>query len=1121
MRNAVSVSENLMDSPEMQLRQACAELSRGLRARAGMNAEFFLQAFPALGTQAELGVELVYTEFITREALGHNPRPEEWYSRFPQWRERLERLFKVHHLLGDAVGPAAESAAVADAALPPGGPRRVDHYDLLDELGRGGMGVVYRARDTRLDRVVALKMILAGAYAGHDDEARFRTEAAAVARLRHPNIVQVHAVGDAEGRPYLVMEYVEGGSLGARLAGKPQPPGLSAEWVATLADAAHHAHQQDVVHRDLKPANVLLDGDGRLKITDFGLAKQLGRDAGPTRSGSLLGTPSYMAPEQVRGEIGAVGPAADVYALGAILYESLTGRPPFGTDAGFQTLARVLDEDPVPPGRLQAGIARDLETICLKCLHKDPRQRYASAAALAEDLRRYLAGEPVRARPTGPAERCLKWARRRPTTATLIAAGVLALLALVAGGVWYNAQLEEALDRERTLHAKSETQAEQLRQELETARRSTFAAQLSQADIVAERDPGRGLDLLNDADRCPEDLRDFTWGYLHRLCKRDRLALPLQKRPIVQVAFSPDGTLLATAASDEGRNNQPGEVKLWDAASGQHRATLPGVTVPVCGLAFSADGKRLASAGGLPGNHKGEIVIWDLATRAVVATWRGHHYAITSLAFHPRQNQLATGGADCVVKIWDIDTQREVRTHSDHRDWVSALAFAPNGEWLASASSDRSVMLWHLAEPQKRVLLKGHTAGVTAIAFSPDSETVASGSDDRLIHLWSLSGDHRATLRGHNNRVSGLAYAPDGATLLSGSTDFTLRLWDPATGRETTTLKGHTARIIAVAYARDGASFASSGGDGSVKVWDRFSRQPRAVLRGSDSKVMTLALDPTAQTLAAGSIDQTVRFWDVSRQALKTSRRVEHGAVRFVAFAPDGKHFATGSEGGELRLWDTAENHEIYTRAAHESFVTCGGFAPNGRVLVTAGLDKAVKVWDVPRGEVIATLVGHSEPVLAVAFSADGTVLATGSRDHSVKIWNVATWREQATLEGHSAAVSALAFSSDEATLASGGADRTIRLWTRKDWKHRQTLQGHTHWVVSLAFSPDGKTLASGAGDRWVNVPSEVKLWDAVTGHMRATLSGHAGPVLFTPDSRRLFTGHPDGGVRVWDARDE
>ena len=344
------------------------------------------------------------------------------------------------------IRPADEPTS-ADKDTPAGHAslRRFDDFELLEEIARGGMGVVFKARQVSLHRLVAVKMILSRQIASQDDLRRFEIEAEAVARLQHPNVVQIYAVGDTDGQPYLALEYVEGGSLAKKLDGAPQPARQAAELVECLARAIQVAHQHGIVHRDLKPANVLLTPEGVPKIADFGLAKRVEVDTGETRTGVILGTPSYMAPEQAGGSARNIGPAADIYALGAILYECLTGRPPFRAENPMETVVQVLADEPVPPRRLMPKLPRDLETISLKCLQKAPARRYATAAELADDLRRYLEDRPITARPIRGWQRMIKWSRRRPAAAALIAVIVVALAALIGGGAWYNARLKVAI----------------------------------------------------------------------------------------------------------------------------------------------------------------------------------------------------------------------------------------------------------------------------------------------------------------------------------------------------------------------------------------------------------------------------------------------------------------------------------------------------------------------------------------------------------------------------------------------------------------------------------------------------------------------------------------------------
>lgn len=431
-----------------------------LRLKAGEPAriEAYLTRYPELAGNRAVTLELIAAEHELRRRRERGLALDEYLQRFPEYRADLaEQIARATIAAGDA----PPRPAILDAEAPP----EVAGYEILGELGRGGMGIVYKARQLGLDRTVALKMVLTGIRAGPKDLARFRAEAAAIARLQHPNIVQIYDVGEAAGRPYFVLEFVAGGSLDQRLQGKPQPVRQAAQLLETLARAVHAAHADGVIHRDLKPANILLEGaraerrwarDDRApfrttpvprpiplgavpKITDFGLAKFAGGDGeapdlrGPTVTGELLGTPSYMAPEQAMVPRQPVGPAADVYALGAILYEVLTGRPPFTGATPLATVLQVLHHEPVPVSSLQPNVPRDLETICLKCLRKEPGKRYGSALELAEDLQRFLQNEPIRARPVKPVEKLWRWMRRHPLPAGLLAAGLLGpLVAFIA-----------------------------------------------------------------------------------------------------------------------------------------------------------------------------------------------------------------------------------------------------------------------------------------------------------------------------------------------------------------------------------------------------------------------------------------------------------------------------------------------------------------------------------------------------------------------------------------------------------------------------------------------------------------------------------------------------------------
>jgi serine/threonine protein kinase len=501
----------------LDLCDALAELDRRVRSGEDAAAEAVFRSHPDVLGEIDAALELVYTEFVIREQLGQKPTPDDWYARFPQWREDLAQLFEVHDFVAsprdtnltifrDATWRDTVGRQIADTLDGAGG-RRFGGYELIEEIGRGGMGVVYKARQVALNRIVALKMILAGRDASPVELQRFRVEAEAAARISHPNIVRIYDVGVAEGRPYLSLEYVDGGSLEKKLAGGPFVFQEAAELICTLALAVHDAHQHGVVHRDLKPDNVLLTSDGIPKIADFGLAKQLADDAavqsrqsaGQTCSGAMIGTPAYMSPEQAAGDRSAIGPATDIYSLGVLLYQMLTGRPPFQAATMIDVLSAIRNQEPIAPHRLTAKLPGDLDTICLKCLVKEPAGRYESAGALAADLRRFLAGEPIQARRIGLAGQTWRWCKRKPLVASLLAALAIALSGGLAGITWQwrRAELlavEAGQDRDEANQRRAEALEERNRALAEQERAEQHYQRARQ---VLDRLTQLGVDLSN------------------------------------------------------------------------------------------------------------------------------------------------------------------------------------------------------------------------------------------------------------------------------------------------------------------------------------------------------------------------------------------------------------------------------------------------------------------------------------------------------------------------------------------------------------------------------------------------------------------------------------------------
>ena len=667
-----------------------------------------------------------------------------------------------------ADNPPPATVAFEAVTLPPrpssAAPTRdwptIPGYVLLSVLGRGGMGIVYKARQVKLNRLVALKMILAGSHAGEEDLARFRLEAEAVAAVQHANIVQIYEIGESEGRPFFSLEFVEGGSLADHLKETHLKTRQAAQLVEVLARAMHVAHKRGLVHRDLKPANVLMTEDGTPKITDFGLAKKLDVEKGQTRSGAIMGTPSYMAPEQAGGK--KVGPAADTYALGAILYQLVTGRPPFQADTPVDTVLQVISDDPVPPRTLRPRTPRDLETICLKCLQKEPNQRYATAAELAEDLHRFQVGEPIRARPIGITGRFLKWTRRRPALASLfvfiplvlILAGVIA----VSSRTWFLAVLQ---DSPRAVKPDGRTAG--------THWQASGLAVSRDGTLLAAADKGGTIQLW--------DAKTGTKG----------IALT-HGQDVTSIAFHPDGKLLASTGKDH-------NVKIWDVATGKQVRTLLGHTDVVACLAFNPKGDRLASA-----SEDKRVIIWDPDKDVPLNTFTGHQGKVHCLAFSPDGVHVASGNTAVerhliggVVQIWEAKKGGKTIHYLKHKGPVYSVAFSPDGKRLASAGADDMVRLWDTTSGAELFTYKLHKDTVYGLAFSPDGKLLASASADRTVHVWDSNSGTKVFERPceHSGAAVNVAFWNDGRQVVSIGADLSVKVWDADNGQEISLLKSH------------------------------------------------------------------------------------------------------------------------------------------------------------------------------------------------------------------------------------------------------------------------------------------------------------------------------------------
>lgn len=1001
----------------------------------------------------------------------------------------------------------------------------VPGYEIIGELGRGGMGVVYQAQQLGLQRTVALKMILNGIQAGPKDLARFRAEAAVLARLQHPNIVQIYDVGEAAGRPYFVLEFVAGGSLAQHLKGAPQPVRPAAQLVLTVARAVHAAHVNGVIHRDLKPGNILLQkGEGREekgenrhqhsahgkvtrgfstdyrlpaadycvltadyvpKITDFGLAKCADGDGkapdmhGPTLTGEILGTPSYMAPEQAMTPRQRVGPAADVYALGAILYELLTGRPPFMGETPLDTVLQVLHDEPVSVTSLQPKVPRDLETICLKCLRKEPGKRYASADALAEDLRRFMAGEPVTARRAGLGERLGRWCRRNPALASAGALGVVTFMAVVGLAVSHAFTVQLRQEQELTKTALQDAEFQRARAEKNAEQAEIFQRQAEQhsANLALER----GLALLEQG--------DVARGML-------------QLGRSLQIAPAGDFDLQRVIRSHlaAARGQLPFQLRLVLGHQGEVHAA-----------AFSPDGKVL-----LTGSRASAPRRWDPITGEPIGTPLPHMGEIRAVTFSADGTLMATAGTDKTARLWKAATGEPFGKPLTHNHWVQAVAFSPDGKTVLTGSADGTARLWDAATGEPRGLPLKPPGWVHAVAFSRDGKTFVTAGSGKSAQFWeAATGQPMGTRMDHQGEVWGVAYSPDGRVLATGSEEGA-RFWEAGTGKPLGLALLNQGSVRAVGYSPDNKVFWTAGANGKVRFWDAVKLTPLGAPVQHQSAIYAVAFSPDQRFLASGSADGSVRLWEKSGSSLPGLVLAHERLVYCVAFSPDGKTIATGSAGTNVRLWDAATGKPTGKSLPHQASILRLAFSPDGLTVLTACSDKTARLWRVADGTPCGPVLQHADHVYAVAFSPDGKTILTGCKDSTARLWDAATGAPRGAPMRHPGWVHAAAFSPDGQTIVTGCEDGTARLWDAATLEPMGEPLQHRGPVRAAVFSPDGCALLTGTwGD------GTARLWDAVTHKAVGPPMLHQDHVLavaFSPDGKTIATGAWDGTARLWDA---
>ncbi|MCM2372317.1 protein kinase domain-containing protein [Aporhodopirellula aestuarii] len=1041
-------------------------------------------------------------ETIDRDALVKDfPKFAEEIGRFLNDRQLLEQVASD---FGDVPPSRVAISAYENTMDSVSGPkdfkqgesiRYIGEYEIIEEIARGGMGVVFKARQQKLGRTVALKMILAGRLAGASDVERFYREARAAGRLQHPHIVTIHEVGEHDGHHYIAMDYINGHGLSEEVRDQTLSPIHAATLVRQVAEAVHFAHQQGTLHRDLKPANILVDAENQTHVTDFGLAKILEDEKGGageeelTASGQILGTPGYMSPEQAAARQNLVGPAADVYALGAVLYACLTGRAPFVADSAVDTLLQVIHKEPVWPATLNPNVPKDLETICLKCLEKEPHKRYGTAALLADDLSNFLDGRPVRARPIGRVQRGWRWCRRNPLVASLLSLLGLSLviglavsssLAILAESrareeARQRGIAEEASQRSASLQLQAEALAAEATAAQEHSERQVYAMRIG--DAFQSLQSNRTRSAWSALDGCRWDLRGWEHDFIHTQLTRGR-ALRGHTRAVKFVTFADEGRQLISAATDK-------TLRRWDVAEGRL------MTTTTTKLSLSAAAANLSSE---------TIAIGD---RSMVELWNG------------------------------AEMKRVMATASKRKLRADALALSHDGTRLAVATRwPEGKVQWCDTATGEPLWSQATDVGALTTCISPDGKQVAAGLQNGQVLVWSAeTGEEQLRLEAGQQAIHALRFDFKGERLVTAGADGLIRVWDIDLGRMLRVMTGHVDDVRTLAISRNDQVLVSGGDDGTVRTWDLATGEPRTLHRGHLGAVLSVDISPDQQLVASGGDDGVVRLWPAQPEPYEVQRDEPVGQI---AISSDGGRLAVDGPEGSVEVWERRRHVRLCKFNAHLNTIWSMAFSPDGKRLATVGgytgKDGIVRLWDAETGNELMTLKGHRVTVKSVAWSTDGRWIASGGgayrrrpdedavRPGEWRIWNATTGDQRLVVSDIDGRVNGIAFSPDGKSVATGG--RQVQLWSAETGKQ---IFANEHRVrptaenvsVAIAFSPDGAQLASASHH------GGLQIWDARSGKSLAVLDGHGRPttsVLFGPRGRRLFSSSRDRTVRVWDA---
>ncbi len=1021
-----------------------------------------------------------------------------------------------------------------DGPAAPGEPHRFGDYELLEEIGRGGMGVIYRARQVSLNRTVALKMILAGQFASKQEVLRFRSEADAAADLQHPCMVSIHETGERDGQHYFSMDYVEGRTLADLGRDTPLPAARAARYAKMIAEGIHYAHSRGVLHRDLKPSNVIIDSHDQPRITDFGLAKRVRGDFGLTVTGQVLGSPNFMPPEQTSTKDGKAGPASDVYGMGATLYYLLTGRPPFQAGTIEAVLLLLRDAEPVAPRLLNPSVPRDLETICLKCLEKVPARRYPSAQSVADELGRFLSGEPIAARPLHALNKLWRWCRRRPAIAVLSAGVLLLLLVLTIGSsvaAW-------RISRARLSEQRANRDLRDTVSSLELQRAENFFRNGDAGTAVAHLAAMLRRDPSN-----PIAASRLISALVHRNWALRAPATMHHNGPIETLCFSPNGRHILSASRDQ-------TAKIWDVSTGKAVAVLQHTGQVFCAN-YNSNGTRIVTACAEgpaqirdattgeprtpPLQHTGRIHwaefsadgrwvvtasadttarIWDATSGALKHELRKHTSHVVLARFSPDGKRVATGGSHGSIRIWDADSGEMLFRVEDRNSLLTAMAFSPDGKRLVSICQDEVVRLWNL-ETRTEIHLLLENEPVNHAAFSPDSRFLLTGSRDATARIWDVNtGLPIGPSLVHEGAVAGGKFSPDGQKLVTLSREHSARLWDMRTRLPLCQPIRVPEEFGEVDFSPDGGRLVTAGRDGTIHVWDIQPRRFAGIETRFETAITCVAFSPDGERLLTASWDGAARVLDAGTG--KTLTELPHEAGLYLAeFSSDGSRVFTASINGEVRLWDSRKGVLVAGPFQHPAKMKSVRFNPGGDRLAIAAFDETVRVWDPETWQPITPSMTH-RGVLMAHFSPDGRLVLSAGEDHAARVWNASSGEPVLPPLLHKDHVKRAEFSPDGKRIVTASTDDTSCVWDLESGQPVIPPFQHTRIVESVRFSLDGSRVITASLDR------TARIWDARTGGALTPPLKHDYSLLdacFARDGEMAMTGCWNGALRAWDAK--